>query len=70
MIVNISRTWEMVPNEGVSKQFPPEIDGIKREKQLKRLGVGFQGDPCLWELHIKASGRMYILRVCIHKDTI
>ena len=69
MIVNISKTWEMVLSKGVLKQLPPQIDGIKRKEWLKLLGVSFQNDPCCWDLHIdnvlsKASGRMYILRVC------
>ena len=69
MIVNISKTWEMVLSKGVLKQLPPQIDGIKRKEWLKLLGVSFQDDPCCWDLHIdnilsKASGRMYILRVC------
>ena len=69
MIVNISKTWEMVLSKGVLKQLPPQIDGIKRKDWLKLLGVSFQDDPCGWDLHIdnvlsKASGRIYILRVC------
>ena len=69
MIVNISKTWEMVLSKGVPKQLPPQIDGIKRKEWLKLLGVSFQDDPCCWDLHIdnvlsKASGRMYILRIC------
>ena len=51
------------------KQLPPPIDGIRRKKWMKLLGVKFQDDPCCWDLHVdellsKASGRMYILRVC------
>ena len=43
--------------------------GIERKSWLKLLGVTFQENPCCWDLHIddllsKASGRMYILRVC------
>ena len=50
-------------------QLPPPIDGIRRKKWMKLLGVKFQDDPCCWDLHVdellsKASGRMYILRVC------
>ena len=59
----------MVLSKGVPKQLPPQIDGIKRKEWLKLLGVSFQDDPCCWDLHIdnvlsKASGRMYILRIC------
>ena len=51
------------------KQLPPPIDGIRRKKWIKLLGVKFQDDPCCWDLHVdellsKASGRWYILRVC------
>ena len=52
MIVNISKTWEMVLSKGVPKQIPPQIDGIKRKEWLKLLGVSFQDDPCCWDLHI------------------
>ena len=50
-------------------QLPPPINGIRRKKWIKLLGVKFQDDPCCWDLHVdelpsKASGRMYILRVC------
>ena len=69
MIVNISKTWEMVLSKGVLKQLPPEIDGIKRKEWLKLLGVSFEDDPWRWELHVdnvlsKAIGRMHTLRVC------
>ena len=47
MIVNISKTWEMVLSKGVLKQLPPQIDGIKRKEWLTLLGVSFQDDPSL-----------------------
>ena len=67
--VCIIKTWEMVLSKGVLTQLPPQIDGMKRKEWLKLFGVSFQDDPCCWDLHIdnilsKASGRMYILRVC------
>ena len=69
MIVNISKTWEMILSKGVLKKPPPQIYGIKSKEWLKLLGVSFQDDPCRWELHVgnvlsKASGQMHILRVC------
>ena len=70
MIVNISKTWEMVLSKGVLKQLSPQIDEMKCKEWLKLLGAAsIQDDPCCWDLHIdnvlsKASGRMYILRVC------
>ena len=69
MILNFSKTWEIVISKGSLKQLPPPIDGIRRKKWMKLLGVKFQDDPCCWDLHVdellsKASGRMYILRVC------
>ena len=69
MILNFSKTWEIVISKGSLKQPPPPIDGIRRKKWMKLLGVKFQDDPCCWDLHVdellsKASGRMYILRVC------
>ena len=46
MIVNISKTLEMVLCKGVLKQLPPQIDGIKRKEWFKLLGVSFEDDPC------------------------
>ena len=65
MILNFSKTWEIVISKESLKQLPPPINGIRRKKWIKLLGVKFQG----WDLHVdellsKGSGRMYILRVC------
>ena len=54
---------------GTSKQPPGPINGIKRKKWLKLLGVTFEDNVCCWELQVddllsKAGSRMYILRVC------
>ena len=59
----------MVVHCGSMKPLPAPIVGIERKSWLKLLGVTFQENPCCWDLHIddilsKASGRMYILRVC------
>ena len=48
---------------------PGPINGIKRKKWLKLLGVTFEDDVCCWELQVddllsRAGSRMYILRVC------
>ena len=51
MIVNISKTWEMVLSKGHVKQLP-QIDGIKYKERLKLLGVSFEDNPCCWDLHI------------------
>ncbi len=69
MTLNLSKTWEMVVHGGSIKPLPAPIVGIERKSWLKLLGVTFQENPCCWDLHIddllsKASGRMYILRVC------
>ncbi len=69
MTLNLSKTWEMVVHGGSMKPLPAPIVGIERKSWLKLLGVTFQENPCCWDLHIddllsKASGRMYILRVC------
>ena len=62
----------MVISKGSLKQQPSPIGGIERKKWL-RLLLTFQEDPCCWDLHVdgllsKASGRMYILRVCKSYD--
>ena len=55
------------------RPLPAPIVGIERKSWLKLLGVTFQENPCCWDLHIddllsKASGRMYIMRVCGRYD--
>ena len=69
MTLNLSKTWEMLLSGGTSKPPPGPINGIKRKKWLKLLGVTFEDDVCCWELQVddllfKAGSRMYILRVC------
>ena len=59
----------MLLSGGTSKPPPGPINGIKRKKWLKLLGVTFEDDVCCWELQVdellsKAGSRMYILRVC------
>ncbi|CAB3977450.1 Hypothetical predicted protein [Paramuricea clavata] len=48
---------------------PPLINGIRRKKWLKLLGVTFQENPRCWDKQVdsllsKAANRIYILRVC------
>ena len=69
MTLNLSKTWEMLLSGGTSKPPPGPINGIKRKKWLKLLGITFEDDVCCWELQVddllsKAGSRMYILRVC------
>ena len=52
MILNLSKTWEMVISKGSLKQLPPRIDMIKRRKWLNLPGVTFQDDLCCWDLHV------------------
>ena len=39
MILDFSKTWEIVISKGSLKQLPPPIDGIRRKKWMKLLGV-------------------------------
>ena len=69
MILNFSKTWEIVISKESLTQLPPPTDGIRRKKWIKLLSVKLQDDPCCWDLQVdellsKASGRMHILRVC------
>ena len=68
MSLNLSKTWDMLLSGGTSKPPPGPIDGIKRKKWLKLLGVTCEDDVCCLELQVddllsKAGSRMYILRV-------
>ena len=50
MTLNLSKTWEMLLSGRTSKPPPGPINGIKRKKWLKLLGVTFKDDVCCWEL--------------------
>ncbi|CAB3996203.1 Hypothetical predicted protein [Paramuricea clavata] len=69
MPLNLEKTYEMVVRRHTSVVLPELIPSIKRKTWLKLLGVTLQDNPCNWDLHFeemlkKASGRMYIMRVC------
>ena len=69
MKLNLTKTWEMVVHGRISKPLPPLVQGIERKSSLKLLGIIFGGNPSDWDLHVdnlllKASSRLYILRVC------
>ena len=64
MTLNLSKRWEMLLSGGTSKPPPGPINGIKRKKWLKLLGITFEDDVCCWELQVddllsKAGSRMY-----------
>ena len=69
MPLNLEKTYEMVVRRHTSVVLPEHIPSIKRKTWLKLLGVTLQDNPCNWNLHFeemlkKASGRMYVMRVC------
>ncbi|CAB3997331.1 Hypothetical predicted protein [Paramuricea clavata] len=69
MPLNLEKTYEMVVRRHTSVVLPELIPSIKQKTRLKLLGVTLQDNPCNWDLHFeemfkKASGRMYIMRVC------
>ena len=69
MPINLEKTYEMVVRRHTSVVLPELIPLIKRKTWLKLLVVTLQDNPCNWDLHFeemlkKASGRMYIMRVC------
>ena len=65
------KTYEMVVHGVTSVTLPEPIPSVERKTWLKILGVALQDNPCNWDLYFeetlkKASGRMYIIRVCKH----
>ena len=69
MALNLSKTWEMLIHGKATKPNPQPVPGIERKSWLKLLGIIFQENPGCGDLHIdklivKASSRLYILRVC------
>ena len=69
MIVNLTKTWELLLR-GKTNRTPPEpLEIIGRKEKLKLLGVTFEQVPVNRDTHIdyllcKASSRLYILRIC------
>ena len=64
MQLTFKKTWEMLLKGRSTKALPVPLAFIER----KPLST-FQSHPCNWDLHLdnilsKASGRLYILRVC------
>ena len=69
MTLNLNKTWEMLLKSGSLKVPPAPLAVVERKNKLKLLGVTFEDDPVNWDsnidhLRIKASSRLYILRLC------
>ncbi len=69
MLLNMNKTYEMIVRGRTSIPLPSCIPSIKRKTWLKILGITLEEIPENWDRHFeemlkKASGRMYILRVC------
>ena len=69
MVLNMNKTYEMIVRGRTSVPLPSCIPSIKRKTWLKILGITLEEIPENWDRHFeemlkKASGRMYILRVC------
>ena len=69
MVLNMNKTYEMIVRGRTSIPLPSCIPSIKRKTWLKILGITLEEIPENWDRHFeemlkKASGRMYILRVC------
>ena len=69
MPLNMKKTYEMVVHGVTPVALPDPIPSVERKTWLRILGVTLQDNPCNWDLHFqemlrKASGRMYIMRVC------
>jgi hypothetical protein len=69
MKLNLKKPWELLLCTRSPAIPPPAINGIRRKKWLKLLGVTFQENPRCWDKQVdsllsKAGSRIYILRVC------
>ena len=69
MPLNRSKTWKMVIQGHGNGSIPIPIPSIERKTWLEILATILQENPCNWDMHFdklisKASGRMYIIRVC------
>ena len=69
MPLNIKKTYEMVVHVVTPVTLPDPIPSVERKTWLRILGVTLQDNPCNWDFHFeqmlwKASGRIYIMRVC------
>ena len=69
MALNMDKTYEMIVRGKTSTPPPSCIPSIERKTWLKIRGITLEEIPDRWDRHFeeilkKASGRMYILRVC------
>ncbi|CAB4022803.1 Hypothetical predicted protein, partial [Paramuricea clavata] len=69
MKLNYKKTWEMVIRGKITRPLPAPLPMIVRKSWLKILGVTFQENPSMWDMHLdelmsKACSRMYIIRIC------
>ena len=69
MVLNMDKKYEMIVRGRTSIAIPRCIPSIKRKTWLKIVGITLEEKPENWDIHFeemlkKASGRMYILRVC------
>ena len=69
MALNMDKTYEMMVRGKTSTPQPSCIPSNERKTWLKILGITLEEIPDRWDRHFeemlkKASGRMYILRVC------
>ena len=69
MELNYKKTWEIVIRGKITRPLPAPLPMIVRKSWLKILGVTFQENPSMWDMHLdelmsKAGSRMYIIRIC------
>ena len=69
MDLNMEKTYEMLIRRNILTPLPAIIPHIERKEWLRLLGITLEDLPDKWDLHFeemmgKASGRMYIPRVC------
>ena len=63
------KTWGMVIRGKITRPLPAPLPMIVRKSWLKILGVTFQENSSMWDMHLdelmsKACSRMYIIRIC------
>ncbi|CAB4044485.1 Hypothetical predicted protein, partial [Paramuricea clavata] len=52
MKLNYKKTWEMVIRGKITRPLPAPLPMIVRKSWLKILGVTFQENPSMWDMHL------------------
>ncbi|CAB4001689.1 Hypothetical predicted protein [Paramuricea clavata] len=65
MKLNYKKTWEMVIRGKITRPLPAPLPMIVRKSWLKILGVTFQENPSMWDMHLDELINDLILSILV-----